>query len=345
MALQTSIGTERTPSISATVVDVNPTTVALTGNANVLVRYCSNAQVTTQCQTQNDAQILSCFVVNNGQYYADNPAIIEGVEKSEFRVYAVDDWQRSNYITVIKSMVPYVKLTCSIGNNKPDGEGNMTVKVSGNYYAGSFGAQSNSLTVQYRYKLAGTSFGAWITIPASVGIRSYTAQVELTGLDYRSAYVFQARAIDKLATVEAEPHTARATPVFDWDGDDFNINGTFKLNRQAVEDFVVGRGTTGIWTWERWNSGLVKCWGQTAERLFEFIGEGPVFHSNTVHSTSYPFALTELTSISANIVSPGYLVPVVLSTEETIRTTFIRLYGNNEPVIGHYTFTVVGKWK
>ena len=53
---------------------------------------------------------------------------------------------------------------------------------------------------------------------------SYTAQAELTGLDYQQAYTFQARAIDQLGAVNSVEYTARAMPVFDWGEQDFQFH-------------------------------------------------------------------------------------------------------------------------
>ena len=77
-----------------------------------------------------------------------------------------------------------------------------------------------------------------------------------------------------------------------------------------------------------------------------FLGEGPLYYSDTVHSFSYPFALTQVDSISADIVTgEGYVVPVILSVNDTVRTSFVRFYGGSDPITGYYTFSVVGRWK
>ena len=332
------------PSLSAEIVDCNPVTLALTGDANQLVRYCSDASVTAVCRGKNSASVEAYAMTNNGVVYTDRSVTVQGVEKGEFRFAATDSRGCTANLTVTKPLIPYIKLTCNLSDNKPDGDGNMTVKVSGNYFNSSFGVQSNTLSIQYRYKISGGSYGAWFSLDAEVGVKSYTAQTELQGLDYRTTYVFQARATDQIRTVYSAEYAVRATPVFDWDGDDFNVNGTFKINNEAVADFVVARGNTGIWRWERWNSGIVKAWGRTGERTFAFSGDGPVYSGNAVHSYNYPFALTEVISLCADAVSEGCVVPVVLSAEDSVRVSVVRLYGG-ESVTGYYTFALVGRWK
>lgn len=333
------------PVISVRIVDNNPDTVALTGDEGILVRYCSDARITVICEGQNSAYVEGYSLGHGGPVYTKATMDLYNVESGEFRFEATDSRGITASETVTKEMIPYIKLTCDLGDNKPDGDGDMTVKVSGNYFNGSFGAQSNSLNVEYRYKAAGGTYGDWTPMEANVAVRSYTAQVKLSGLDYQTAYVFQARATDKLWIADSAEYTVRAMPVFDWDENDFNVNGSFKINNETMADFVVSRGKNDIWTWEKWNSGIVKCWGLSGEKTYTFTGDGPVYHGQTVHSYNYPLTLTEVASVSADIVSEGYVVPVILSVSDGLRVSAVRLYGGSTSVAGRYAFRVLGRWK
>lgn len=333
------------PTVEGNIVDTNPDTIALTGDATRLVRYCSDARVSCVCAGKNSAFIDEYSLTYEGVVYTKSPVDIFNVQSGEFQFQATDSRGFSTTNTVSKELIPYRKLTCKIGDTKPDGNGNMTLKVSGNYFNGSFGAQDNSLTVEYRYKVAGGAYGEWITLEPNIGVRSYNAQAQLSGLDYETVYVFQARARDKLWLADAPEYSVRAKPVFDWDENDFNVNGSFKINNEVVSDFVVSRGKTSVWTWEKWNSGIVKAWALTGERVFTFTGDGPVYHSETIHTYQYPFDLTEITCVNANIVSEDFVVPVVLSVTDELQVTPVRLYGGNASARGRYTLQLLGKWK
>jgi hypothetical protein len=105
------------------------------------------------------------------------------------------------------------------------------MEISGPYFNASFGAVVNALSVQYRHSTdGGATWGEWVTAPATLIENSYKAAVALTGLDYRQAHTFQARAFDKLTTVESATRTVRAVPVFDWGENDFNFNVPAKVN-------------------------------------------------------------------------------------------------------------------
>ena len=333
------------PTVEGIIEDTNPDTIALTGDASRLVRYCSDARVIGSVAGKNSATVESYSVTHGGAVYTKSPVDIFGVQTGEFQFKATDSRGLTTTNTVTKELIPYVRLTCKIGDTKPDGNGNMTLKVSGNYFNGSFGNQSNSLKVEYRYKVAGGAYSAWFAMQPSIGLRSYNAQVQFSSLDYETVYVFQARAVDLLWVANSTEYSVRGMPVFDWDENDFNINGSLKINEETVADFVVSRGKSSVWTWEKWNSGIVKCWAITGEKTFTFTGSGPVYPSETVHSYNYPVALTEIASVSANIIAEGYVVPVVLSTDGELQVSPVRLYGGSASVKGRYTFQLLGRWK
>ena len=214
------------PAISVEVADTNQKTTALTGDSNTLIRYYSNPKVTAEYAAKNSAAVASYTMTHNGKTYTADSVVIEGAERGEFQFAVTDSRGLTANLSVTKPVIPYVKLTCNLAANKPDGDGNMTLAASGNFFAGSFGAEENTLTVQYRYKLSGTPWQEeqWQDMESVVTGNGYTAQTELTDLDYRQAYTFQIRATDQLATVNSAEYTARAMPVFDWGERDFQFH-------------------------------------------------------------------------------------------------------------------------
>ena len=326
--------------------DINTATIALTGDPSRLVRYCSDGQVSALCEGKGGAYIPVYEVTHRDDTDTENPLVISGVEDGRFRFFAIDSRGFSAECEVEAEVVPYILLTCSLGDDKPDGEGNMTLRASGNYYNGSFGAADNDIWVQYRYKAVGAEYGEWQDMSVSPNAESYDAVAHLTGLDYRTAYTFQVRAMDKLMVAISAEYTVRAAPIFDWDENDFNVNGALKINGQEVADYVVARGAEQIWTWEKWASGVARCWGSTAEKTFTFAGDGPVYGSNIVHAVSYPFTFTRVDSANVNIMSDsGCVVPVVCVTEQVLSMSAIRLFGGKESVQGRYSIVVTGRWK
>jgi hypothetical protein len=85
-------------------------------------------------------------------------------------------------------------------------------------------------------------------------------------LSYDKSYVFQCRAVDKLATIASGQYTVRLLPIFDWGENDFNFNVPVSFQGEQMVDFIVEQGTAsmgsnGTWYWSKWKSGKAECYG------------------------------------------------------------------------------------
>ena len=215
--------TNAKPTLSPVVEDRGSVSTTLTGDSSKIIRYYNNVYAATGAAALKGATIksqkITCgnAVINaaSGTFYYTDTATVS---------FSVTD-SRGNTTTktVTKTLIPYVNLTCNISRNRPNTSGNMTVQCSGSYYNGSFGAVANTLTVQYRYKVSGGTYGSWTAMTATKSGNTYTATASLTGLDYKTKYVFQTRAIDKISTsgVNSVEYSVKTTPIFDWAENEF----------------------------------------------------------------------------------------------------------------------------
>ncbi len=336
------------PGLTPNVVDINPTTVALTGNANVLVRYHSNAQVSATYEAKNGAYITGYTMRHNGKNYTATPVTVEAVENNMFQFSVTDS---RGYVTEkvqYKTLIPYVKLTCNFAESPMDADGNMQINLWGNCFSESFGAVNNAITVQYRYRTSNSSYGEWISMPAVMGNNAYTAQVTLTGLNYRLAHTFQARVIDKLATVQSANYKVRVIPVFDWGENDFNINGALKINNTPVADHIVEQGTNGVWFYRKWESGRAECWGTPALQSGVWDGENNVYYSTKRISlpsgifAREPYVVQTIKNASGAVVTPATTRPL---SKTEYQTTFVRFYGGTDDVSLELSVCAYGVWK
>lgn len=211
------------PTLNPTVVDGNSATVALTGSNAKLVKYYSDAKVTFGASAVKGATIKSKKVMCGSKSLTAD-GTMQDVESGTFSFAVTDSRGNTTTKTVNQTMVNYVKLTCDVGSGVPEATGKFTFRVTGNFFNASFGAVSNTLNVKYRYRVAGGSYSEYKDMTVSKYGNSYTATVNLTGLDYTKSYQFQAQAADKLSTVTTGEKTVRSTPVFDWSETDFNFN-------------------------------------------------------------------------------------------------------------------------
>lgn len=210
------------PTLNPTVEDVNPTTLALTGESGNLVKYHSQVAVKTGAQAVKGASLVRQSVTC-GSHTLTGDGTLEGVESGTIVVSATDSRGNTSTKTVERKLVGYVRLSCTLGQGTPDASGRFDLEVAGACYYGSFGEKENTLTVEYRYRAQGTeAWGAWTAVDRTTPMGfTYVAHATVEGLDYQTAYEFQARAADALEQVESEVKVVKASPGFDWGKDDF----------------------------------------------------------------------------------------------------------------------------
>lgn len=242
-----SVTTDETkckPTVKGTVVDDNPITVALTGNKNALVRYRSTAKCTMEATLNKSAGSFLAKTINNVAISGDE-LTIENVETNVFEFYAKDSRKWDNLDKEVATpFVLYIPLTANatIYRNDPT-SGKATLEVEGIYYNGSFGAQENTLTIEY------IEGGKTYIVTPTIKDNKYSAKVALTGYDYAEAFSFEVVVYDK-ATYITKPLTLpKGIPVFDWGENDFNfnvpvtINGVNILEKLAeLEELVAAKG-------------------------------------------------------------------------------------------------------
>lgn len=210
------------PTLNPTVEDVNPTTLALTGESGNLVKYHSQVAVKTGAQAVKGASLVRQSVTCGGHTLTGD-GTLEGVESGTIVVSATDSRGNTTAKTVERKLVGYVRLSCTLGQGTPDASGRYDLEVAGACYYGSFGEADNTLTVEYRYRAQGTeAWGAWTAVDRTTPMGfTYVAHATVEGLDYQTAYEFQAKATDALEQVESEVQVVKASPGFDWGKDDF----------------------------------------------------------------------------------------------------------------------------
>ena len=238
------------PTLNGSAQDANATTVALTGNNHTFVKYFSNISAKTNATAKNSATIASQSITIGGKSINSGDGTINAVESGSVVFQATDSRGFTTQQTLTYNLVDYVKLTCTLNASAATTSGVATLKISGNYFNGNFGAADNTLTVQYRYKVKDGSYTDWTSATATATGNKYDITATVSGLNYLNAYTFQARAIDKLSTVTSNEQTRKTTPIFDWSEDDFNFNvntkvggnlnvsGTLTINNTSIFDLL-----------------------------------------------------------------------------------------------------------
>lgn len=215
------------PTISeATVKDVGTVTTVLTGDANKIIKGYNYISASMTPAALKGATITSQSIKCGDKTVSGKSASFTNVDTASFVFTVKDSRGNTKTQTVTKTLINYVKLTCNLTANKPTVDGKMSFKINGNYFNGSFGATNNTLTVQYRYKENDGAYGSWTNVTPTITGNTYDSTINLTGLNYKSAYTFQARAIDKISTggVNTAEKRVKSLPVYEWGENDFQFN-------------------------------------------------------------------------------------------------------------------------
>ena len=77
------------------------------------------------------------------------------------------------------------------------------------------------------------------------------------------------------------------------------------INEDELKDYVVAQGTSGIWTYRKWNSGFAECCGikSVATALSSAWGSNNVYTSGDITSESYPFTFTAVPNENATLTN------------------------------------------
>lgn len=289
------------PSVSGVVVDTDPITTVLTGNPSILIRYRSDPKCTITAAPQNAASISSMNILGDAVVGTAGVGGVVTGEKTyrdsfytSFSFEATDSRGYSSSTTINPTVVSYINLTCSPVISRPTPTGSdIIMSASGTLYRGSFGATSNTLTLEYRYKTTDGSYSSWITVPSHnivLGSSKYTVTDFTLGedFDYKSGYVFQVRAKDgatvdgvnyTLSTVTKTIEVQKGIPVFDWGENDFNVNVELMLKNINIVDIIYPVGAvymhssdtlpiavSGVGAWDSVATGIdgVYAWKRTA---------------------------------------------------------------------------------
>lgn len=194
------------PTVTATVVDTNASTIAVTGDSSIIVKELSKPKVTVTATPKNSATIKQTRI-----YFGDGSVgtsatatFSNGVVSPKMTVSATDSRNLTGSttydLTTGSKWVEYVKLSIKASKiARTESTSNTCIlTVNGNYHNGNIGKTANTLTAKYRYKETGGAFGSWATLTPTKSGNSYSITHTISGIDYQKQYEFEIQVEDKL---------------------------------------------------------------------------------------------------------------------------------------------------
>ena len=289
------------PTLSATIVDSNSITVALTGNSSKLIKYFSNAKVDITAAAKNNATISSRKVVCGNKSGTSTSNTLNNIESGTFNISCSDSRGFTNNITVTKTMVEYIKLVFTELQLTRASTTSNTVNLSlnGKYFNGSFGSVTNTLSLKMRYRLKGGTWGSYTTLNPTKTNNDFTYSSTLgSTFNYKNDYEFEIVVADKLMAETKIVIVPAGEPIVDIGKDDVKINGLIYMNGYKVATFNdvypigsiymsinnVNPSTLFGGTWTEWGTGRVPVGVDTSQTEFSTIEKigGEKTHTLTI---------------------------------------------------------------
>lgn len=119
------------------------------------------------------------------------------------------------------------------------------------------------------------------------------------------------------------------------------------LGNDSLADYIVEQGTSGIWTYRKWNSGVAECWGLHSKTISGVSGSTPFSgYCFAFGSISFPtsfFNATPVVSVAGQVAS-NYMCVCYNSASSTGVNVELQsnVSGSRTCVVHIYA---IGKWK
>jgi hypothetical protein len=222
--------TNANPTISnLRIIDSNEDVVAVTQDTLIFVKDWSIPKVTANLAAVKGAKLKTLHI--NGKAHTLNNAATQSINLAskeyntndgKFTIQVTDTRGFSTTTTQQLYYNGYKELTCNVSSDsKPTVEGVFKFTISGNYHNAHIGNSNNGLSLAYRYTEKNGTYSEMLVATPIISGNTYSAEVTLTGLDYRKAYTIEAYASDKLMTTSSKRLEVSSYSIFDWDADSF----------------------------------------------------------------------------------------------------------------------------
>ena len=355
---------------SVSAYDSNVNSVNLTGNNKTIVLNVSSLRVQTNAAAVNGASIESIKVYNGTNWLpgADvtfEPALLSGayVVVTDTRGYT------TRYDVTDLTFMNYYQPTMSyeITRESPTSD-KVTVSVSGIWFNMSFGAVQNRLSLYVYHKEDGAAeYNAGKIMSKTIDGYKYTATYTYSGLEYTKAYKFAITIFDRVHANNGvyPPKTvldiplSKGVPVFDWGEDDFRFNVPVTFSAGYVDptatasvepaDFILEQGTSGMWTYRKWNSGISEAWGESSLTVATQTAYGNGFYNGSVINHTLPNGLFNARPmVVASVSNTGdaqLYYPVIAVTRAGEINYSIMSTKSNASATVYVSFRLTGRWK
>lgn len=296
-----------TPTFTSSVKDTGAASTTLTGatagNPSMIKGF-NYMDVSMAATAYKGATIKTYKITNGANVINEASGAFNNSINNSFLFEVWDSRGNYNSYTTTIPMINYIPLTINADNAKilldeaDNTKARIEVELHGNYFNNSFGATTNSLSIDYSLEGDdGSKLTGVVEIPAAAfDGNTFTISFALDNLDYRNGYIVYFGAIDKVTPkVTVATKTLKAIPIFDWGENDFNFNVDVTIKGQSI-DYVTSQGEAAGWHYRIWSSGIAELWTVTEPTDFTINTNwgGWYVKDNAFPSYAFPFEFEEI---------------------------------------------------
>lgn len=306
----------------------NSTVLELLSNDTTgIIQNCSSISVKfTGATGKNSASIKNYCVEHDGKLFTStsNVVIVNSITNNSGLKCYVTDTRGFSSTTTTLSFGEYYEYTAPIFSNAQvvrvnDVESTVTTKF--HIDISNIIIKNGATVLKYKYKdVTSTDYSDW-TIVTSPTSASQDYNFNLSQLfDVDSNFNIVLCVEDNFSVVQVSLLLQTAKPELSIRKNMVGINcvpttdnGTsLQIDGLPVIDFIVEQGTSGIWTYRKWNSGVAECWGTTSEITVTGCESwGSIYIADgVIPEQTYPFNFIEIPkcTITPKLISYNFWI-------------------------------------
>lgn len=240
------------PVVSATYIDTNSTTIALTGNSSKIIKYVSKPKVVINATPQQQADIVSYSTIwGNSSSTTKETTFTNGIDSNILQVSAKDsrNWVGNATYDLGTNYIEYIKLGFEkFTLERPETTSNtINANLNGVWFNGNFGVSTNTIELKFRYKEKDGSYGEYQSVTLTTEGNTFSFNGSLGDVyNYQKQYDFEFVLSDKVMSlittfnVTSGESIIRVAETYVRILGDVRIRGNVTINDNPVAFYPVG---------------------------------------------------------------------------------------------------------